>query len=44
MRIGDRSLRLTWLLVVVVVFLPEGLIPGLVKFFGRFRKRKEGMS
>ncbi|MEH6643972.1 branched-chain amino acid ABC transporter permease, partial [Vreelandella glaciei] len=32
------------LLVVVVVFLPEGLIPGLVKFFGRFRKRKEGMS
>lgn len=32
------------LLVVVVVFLPEGLIPGLVKLFGRHRKRKEGMS
>ena len=32
------------LLVIIVVFLPEGLIPGLVKLFGRLRKRKEGMS
>lgn len=32
------------LLVVVVVYLPEGLIPGLVRLFGRLRKGKEGMS
>ncbi|BBI51418.1 hypothetical protein HORIV_38390 [Vreelandella olivaria] len=32
------------LLVVVVVYMPEGLIPGLVRLFGRLRKRKEGVS
>ncbi len=32
------------LLVVVVVFLPEGLIPGLVKVASRIRRRKGGIS
>ncbi|WP_199283692.1 ABC transporter permease subunit [Halomonas sp. A40-4] len=32
------------LLVVIVVYLPEGLIPGLARLFVRLRKRKEGMS